>query len=388
MKIERMNSDFGNSTYMNMIDNYYFEMPTNVVEIKPNRVEGFFGSAVEDERQLLHRLLISTKIDGEERYFVVGDLAEDEVLGNDHISQHHDKTKSNETLMTWLGALAYYYTIHSDEDEENPHIDIEYFQTMLPIWLLKKRKSFSVMQKEMENRFLQEHEVKVHTLGLEKTITINVEDAKCRIESEVARWAIKKTFDLEDNPDAEQFKNYEVILLDIGGGTTDAVRLPEGLSAPINRDHLQSIDDYSYLKHISKFKNEKFPEEFRDLREFDEFIVNNYQRKKFERKNGNTGEILKLTDEVNEMHLEYAEIHLKKVEKLFPQPKDKTYKYVYIGGVSEVLKDSMQQVVEQHYGEDSFNNNHIFYPEGRKINLYALEILSRDYIKKKRQKQQ
>lgn len=78
MNISRMNVDFGNSMYMNLIDGYFFELPTNVVEISKEAAEGKFTSIVEDPADLKDRLLVSTVIDETERYFLVGELAEPE----------------------------------------------------------------------------------------------------------------------------------------------------------------------------------------------------------------------------------------------------------------------------------------------------------------------
>ncbi|MGQ7182192.1 Alp7A family actin-like protein, partial [Escherichia coli] len=47
---------------------------------------------------------------------------------------------------------------------------------------------------------------------------------------------------IEKRLEAEKFDNFEVVLTDIGGGSTDAVRLGKGLTTPKHRDSFQVID--------------------------------------------------------------------------------------------------------------------------------------------------
>lgn len=143
-------------------------MPTNVVEISKEAAEGKFTSIVEDPADLKDRLLVSTVIDETERYFLVGELAEPEVLGNQHIKKLHNKVESHIPYVTFLAATAYYQALKGKREDNE--VTIEYFQTMLPIWLLKKLDKFSEMQKRMASKFLGTHQVKVLTLGLEKSL--------------------------------------------------------------------------------------------------------------------------------------------------------------------------------------------------------------------------
>jgi len=94
MDIKRQNVDFGNSVFQTLVDGYYFEIPTNVVEITREKADGHFPSTFHDPQSLLQSLLISTTIDGVEKYYLVGDSAEKQVLGNSHINKLHDKTES------------------------------------------------------------------------------------------------------------------------------------------------------------------------------------------------------------------------------------------------------------------------------------------------------
>lgn len=375
MNISRMNVDFGNSMYMNLIDGYFFELPTNVVEITKEAAEGKFTSIVEDPADLKDRLLVSTVIDETERYFLVGELAEPEVLGNQHIKKLHNKVESHIPYVTFLAATAYYQALKGKREDKE--VTIEYFQTMLPIWLLKKLDKFSEMQKRMAAKFLGTHQVKVLTLGLEKELTIKVEDAACRIESEVARWAIKKNFDLEDKDYAEQFKNYDVVFCDLGGGTDDLVLLPAGLKPPKSRDSFVSNTEAPFLAHLEKLRKEKLLEHFDSVRELEKFIYSNIGKTKMERRDGNTGQKFDLTEIIKKSLKEYTEIKIAQAENTFPAPKDKVYKYLYFGGVGEVLEESISLVTEERYGRDISESNHIVAEDARLLNLYGLEVLSR-----------
>ena len=385
MNISRFNVDFGNSMYMNLIDGYYFEIPTNVVELSEEKAAGYFTSNIDDPEELLERLLISTKIEGEERFFLVGEIAENEVLGNNHIKKLHNKVESHIPLVTFLAATAYYQAIKGDKNDNE--VTIEYFQTMLPIWLLKKLNKFSEMQENMATRFAGEHQVKILTFGMEKEIKIEVKASKCRVESEVARWAIKKNFDLEDNKEAEQFKNYDVVLVDLGGGTDDLVLLPAGLKAPKNRDSFDYYTNVPFLSHLEDLRKSKLIEHFEEVRALEKFIYTNINKSKLERRDGNTGKTYDLTDTIKKSLKEYATIKITQSESAFPAPKDSVYKYVYIGGVAPVIEEAIQEVAEERYGREIAETNHIVHPEARKVNLFGLEILSRAEEAKRNQSQ-
>ncbi|MGQ7188681.1 Alp7A family actin-like protein, partial [Escherichia sp. HC-CC] len=57
----------------------------------------------------------------------------------------------------------------------------------------------------------------------------------------------------------------EVVLTDIGGGSTDAVRLGKGLTTPKHRDSFQVIDIEPFLGYIDRFRKEKVLQYFKDL---------------------------------------------------------------------------------------------------------------------------
>lgn len=379
MHIKRMNTDFGNSINMNLVDGYYFEMPTNVVELSQEKAEGYFVTSIDSPDELLKNLLISTTIDNEERFFLVGEIAENEVLGNNHIRKLHNKVESHIPYILFLASNAYYHTIKSDlkENDADTKIEIDYFSTMLPIWLLFKLNKFSEMQQKMAQRFIGSHAVKIHTPGFDKEITIEVKESKCRTESEVARWAIKKTFELEDNTDADQFRNHDVVMVDLGGGSGDLCLLPAGLNAPRSRESMAFIADVPFLGHLEKLRTEKLIEHFDDVRELENFIVKNIGKSKMERKDGNSGKSVDLAAPIKASIKEWTSIVLSKVEDAFPAPKDKTYKYCYFGGVAPVIEEAVEEIIKEKYGSEIYESNYIFLPEARKLNLYGLEILSR-----------
>ncbi len=376
MEIKRQNVDFGNSFFQTLVDGYYFEIPTNVVEITKDKAEGHFPSSIQEPHLLLQSLLISTTIDGVEKYYLVGDAAEKHVLGNIHINKLHDKTESEIPYVMFLASVAYYNVLKGKGKEDN-RVNVNYFSTMLPIWLLKKTNKFSEMQNKMANRFQGDHKVTILTPGLERVVTIHVETSKCRIESEVARWAIKKDFDLQDREEANSFKNFETLIVDLGGGTVDLALLQTGLQAPKSRDSFNCFPDISYLKHIEKLRSEKLLEHFDDVRSLEEFIINNIEKPKMEQKDGNSGKKVDLTEQIHESLREYTQILITKIENTFPSPKDKVYKYVYIGGIALILQQFIQDWIDKMYGEEIRKENHIFLPDTRKLNIYGLEVLSR-----------
>lgn len=49
---------------MNLIDGFYIETPTNVVEISKDEADSHFVATITNPKELLSRLLISTKIPG------------------------------------------------------------------------------------------------------------------------------------------------------------------------------------------------------------------------------------------------------------------------------------------------------------------------------------
>lgn len=385
MKISTINKDSGNSLDMNLIDGFYIEIPTNVVEISKEEAESHFVATIGNPKDLISRLLISTTIPGEkyERFFLVGEEAAKHALADNHVNKLHDKIKSHIPYVMFLAAISYYHAINEKRESDDNTIEIEYFQTMLPIWLLKRTAKFSEAQTAMSERFVGEHQVSIHTPGVERTLKIDVERAACRIEGEIARLGIKKNFELETREEARQFDNNDTVLVDIGGGTVDLVLSPAGLKAPKNRDSMQPIDKLAYLSHIEKLRKEKFLEYFYDLRSFEIFIVKNHQKPKMELVDGNTGKRIDLTDKIKANLKEFAKILILKTQDVMPAPADKVYKYTYFGGVAPILEESIREVIEEMYGAEIAQANHIFLPDSRKLNLYGLEVKSRSEVLQK-----
>jgi plasmid segregation protein ParM len=400
MKVERLNADFGNSTNNFLIDSYYFEFPTCVAEISKEKAESHFTNTVDDVEDLLDRLLISTVIEDQERFFMVGKLAEDNPYSNSHVGKMHDKINSDLPYAVFLAAMAYYYKVKNEDGENVATIEIESKKMMLPIWLLKKEDKFSIGQSKMANRFIGEHKVTLMTSGMETDLTINVTNSKCYIESEIARWAIKykmaKTVEsensvtkIEKRPEAKKFDNFETVLVDIGGGSTDAVILPKGLNTPVSKDSFQVIQIEPYLGRLEVLLKEKLIEHFSDLRSLEKFIVANYKSQKYILKNPNTGHKSDLTEPIVEMLREYAKLLVFKVMEPFSSNSKGVLKYIYFGGEAPILAPYIKESVIKHTNEEILENNHfflnelleddhseIFKPTARTINLAALEILS------------
>ncbi|PFH81634.1 hypothetical protein COI81_28885 [Bacillus cereus] len=404
MNISRFNGDFGNSTNNFSVNGYYFELPTNVAPISKQEAETHFVDSITDPKELLKKILISTTIDGEEQYFLVGESAIAQSLSNVHVKRMHDKIKSPIPYVSFLSAVAYYHALKGNS--ESNEVEIEYMSMMLPIWLLKRESKFSIAQNKMTDRFLQDHEVTVHTPGMERTLKIHVKQAKCRIESEIARHAIKyrmvkkednaKTIVIEKRKSAALFENSKVVLVDIGGGSSDAVELGVGLTNPTSRNSFQVIDIKPYLGYIEEFRVEKLLEQFSSLRSFENFIVKNYNKKTYKLKNENTGEEIDLTDKITAMLNGYAKSLVTQVLNAFiPASSDEVLKFVYFGGEAPILEPYIKGNLLQHMSGEAAKNNHfflndiieqedneVFPPTARTINLNALEILSIDETKK------
>ncbi|MDY8165782.1 hypothetical protein [Bacillus thuringiensis] len=404
LNISRFNGDFGNSNNNFMVNGYYFEMPTNVAPISKQKAETYFVESVKEPKDLLKKMLISTTIDGEEQYFLVGEAAVSQTISNVHVKRMHDKIKSPIPYVSFLSAVAYYHALKGNKDSNE--IDIEYMSMMLPIWLLKRESKFSVAQNKMADRFLKEHVVTVHTPGMERTLKINVKQAKCRIESEIARHAIKyrmvkkddnaKAITIEKRKSATQFENFKVVLVDIGGGSTDAVALGIGLTTPTSRDSFKVIDIKPYLGNIEEFRTEKLIEQFSSLRSFENFIVKNYKEKTYKLKNENNGEETDLTNQITEMLNEYARLLVTQVlNEFIPASSDEVLKFVYFGGEAPILDPYIKESLLKYMSEEAAQNNHfflndiieeedneVFAPTARTINLNALELRSIDETKK------
>lgn len=407
MSIKRINIDFGNSTTNFLVDGYFFELATNVVEISANKANELFVNPITDPKELLNRLVIATEIEGQEKYFLVGEIAELSNLSNNHVARMHDKIKSVIPYASFLAGIAYYNALNSDKEDID--IEIDNMSCMLPIWLLKREEKFSIAQRQMEARFTGEHAVKVITSGMEKELKIIVKNTKCRIESEVARHAIKykmiadeadKNTVIIEKRNTIDFTNYSAVLVDIGGGSTDAVKLGKGLTTPQSREAFQIIDVPPFLGHIEQLRKEKFIEYFHDLRALEKFIVKNYVQRKYVLKNENTGASYDFTELINQSLLDYADVLVSKILAAFVPEGDEVIKFIYFGGEAPILEPAIKQSLLKHMSDAAMESNHfflneiieddkkeIFRPTSRTVNLTALEILSLNEMKKNEQEE-
>lgn len=397
MKVERLNADFGNSTGNFLSDSYYFEIPTCVVEISKEQADSLLPNQVEDTADLLNRLLISTTINNEEKFFMVGKLAETSPYANSHVGKMHDKINSIIPYVTFLAAMTYVYKISKDDNLEST-IEVDNMKMMLPVWLLKKEDKFSIAQSKMANRFIGEHTVKLLTPGMETELTITIKNAKCHIESEVGRWALKykmvkneekNVTVIEKRPEARKFDDNKTVLIDIGGGSTDGVLLEKGLNTPVSADSFQVIQVEPYLGRLEKLFKEKLIEYFSDLRSLEQFIVDHYVRQSYVFKNPNTGTSVNLTEPIVQMLQEYSDVLVYKVMESFKGNVKEALKFIYFGGEAPILEPYIKQCIARNTNEGIMENNHyflsdlleeqeneVFRPTARTINLTALEILS------------
>ncbi len=398
MKIERDNNDYGNSTSNFLSDSYYYETSTAVAELTHQEAEALFTNPTDSVDDLLDRLLISAIIDDRERFFLIGKLAEGHTKAINVNGHMHDKINSIVPYVTFLAKTAYYYKLKNNEGKLEDTVEIENKKMMLPIWLLKKEDKFSTAQNKMANRFKGEHKVSLLTPGMEVDLTINVEESKCYIESEVARWALKyKAVNDDDNKtvikkraEVKKFENTETVFVDIGGGSTDAVLLAKGLNAPISKDSFQVINIQPFLGRLEVLMVEKLLEHFSSVKALEKFIVDNYKKQKYILSNPNTGNKVDLTEPITEMLKEYAEILVTRVSDTFNAiASNRELKYVYFGGEAPILAPYIREFISNRFSEDILERNHyfladileedgteLFRPTSRTINISALEILS------------
>lgn len=397
MNITRLNADFGNSYTNFRFDSYYIEIPTIVTEIKKEKAESLFTGTVDEVKDLLDRLVICIKIEDEDRYFVLGNMAAKEFGASTHVEKMHDKIKSPIPYAIFMAAVAYYYKLKNPQGENKAVVDINAMKMMLPNWLLKKEAKFSIALEKMEKRFVGEHQVTLLTPGMETELTVKVNQPKCYIEGEVARWALKYKIvnDEEQNatiivkrPEASMFDDTPTVFSDLGGGSVDDVLLAPGLNAPVSRESFQIIDIEPFLGRLERLRKEKLIEYFEDLKSLESFIVDNYKEQKYILEDENTGRKYDLTNEITEVLKEYAEQLSVLVTNAYNTDRQRK-KYVYFGGEAPILAPYIQESIVNLTSEKVLENNHfflheflqddeneVFKPTARTLNLEALEILS------------
>ncbi|MEK4444310.1 Alp7A family actin-like protein [Niallia sp. FSL K6-0077] len=399
LKIERDNKDFGNSTCNVLSDSYYYELSTAVAEITKEEAEGLFTSTVDSTEDLLDRLLISSVIEGEERYFIVGKLAEKSSKLINVNGKMHDKIESIVPYAMFLAETAYYYKLKSEENLNEDTVDIDRLKMMLPIWLLKKEDKFSTAYNKMTSRFIGEHNVKLLTPGQEVSLTINVKEAKCYTESEVARRALKYKI-IKDEKDnivikkrnevIDKFASTEAVFVDIGGGSTDAALLAKGLNAPVQRESLQVIKIEPFLGKLEDLLANKLIQHFSSVKVLEKFIVDNYVSQRYIKVDPNTGDKVDLTKEITAFLKDYAEQLVKIVTGTFNKIADgRELKYVYFGGEAPILVPYIKEYISNTFNDHIADRNHfllselleedsreLLRPSSRTINIIALDIIS------------
>ncbi len=377
MNISRMVSDFGNSMNQHLIEGFYLEFPSSVSEISRDEVPSLFSSAV-THKDLINEMVIRVSFDGVDRYFKVGHKAKKDVLGNTHIFQLHDKTTSDSVIVTWLAAIiSYHVHMHPDLDRfAEDEATIDYFSTLLPVWLLKRSGKFKDMLDKMAARFSGNFEVELMTPEFERTLFVRVLQAECRIEGETARLALKHDLELNMLDTAERYEDCYTVITDLGGQTQDISRIPPGLSNPSSSDAFASFTDQSYLLELENLRSKKMMQHFKSIRTLEHFIMDNINQGVFIYTNPTTGEQIDYTEDIESMIKKYVKIAVDKTVQAFSFDPGESVKFVWIGGVTELLKPYIQAYIQEIYPEE-VGGIHIFPENSRKLNLYALEIVAK-----------
>lgn len=382
MNINRVVADFGNSTCQFMINGHYFEMPSSIKEISMQDAKGLFSNDVSKES--LHQQLVIKLPSGEEgcyQFFKVGESAKTDLLGNAHIHGLHDKTKSMTVWASFLGGLAYFHAMkHPELDKDT--IEIGYFGTLLPIWLVKKANSFSEKLKAMEERFKSDVTFELITAGFQRELTIKVDVSKCRVEGETARFALKYDLELNEKDDLDIFNNAYVVMDDIGGQSQDLVKLQPGLKKPQTASDFASVTDQSFLNVLETLRTDKLMDYFNDVRSLEIFIWKNASKREYIYTNPITHKTEDLTDFIEPYLHEFAKVAMEKTLQTFHFSQGDSVYYMHIGGVNQVLKFYMIEYLRQKLGAEITDMYHIFPEDSRKFNIHASEIVAKSELKR------
>lgn len=382
--IDRWVADFGNSTNQQMINGYYFEMPSSIYEITKEDAEGLFAQSV-DKDALIDQLVVRVPIGGKDRFFKVGNKAKADVLGNRHIERLHDKTESLTVWVTWLAGMAFYHAYQFPFKKEDT-VEVQYFGTLIPVWLAKRAKKFTEILSKMADRFISEEglEVELLTPDFERILKIIVQEAKARVEGETARYALK--YDLELNKNEEQMKKHEAaitVIDDLGGQTQDLSKLRPGLKKPASADDYASFTDKSFLKMLEDLRITKLMTHFNDLRSLEEFVRHNIKSKQFIYTDPTTKQEVDFTAEIEVMLKEYVKIASEKCLTAFQYGLGEEVYFLHIGGVAEEVQGYMMEYLVQKLGEEIAEKYHVFPEHSRKFNIHGLEIVAKSHLKKK-----
>ncbi|KJL02748.1 MULTISPECIES: membrane protein [Priestia] len=382
MKITRYNKDSGSFSNKNIIDGYLFSIPSNVIEINKDEAVSYFKNNFSDSTSLKNNIVLSTFLNQheEERYFLISDSdSYSQINYTPNVIQN--KTSSDIPYITFLAAITYYHSLKLTPEFDN-HIEIDYFSTALPIWLLRREITFKVAQTKMAKRFEGEHKFSIYTPGYKKNFTVLVKRSVCLKEGEISKLALKKDFLLQNLSSASEYDECETVLIDIGGTSINAIMLDKGLTTMNNRNAFRCIENLSYLNHLNKLREENFPRVFEYLREFDQFIFENHKNQKFELKNEYTGMSTDYSDQIQASLKEYVNILLDTLNYTFPPPVNKMRKYIYTGGASAVLKQTINNVINEKIGQERTERYHKFPENSRYLNLFGLEIRSLGALRK------
>lgn len=381
MNINRFVADFGNSTAQFLIDGHYIEMPSSVREITKEQAHNAVLAGISKDL-VLTNLIVRTVLDGKERFYKVGEMAKKDLLANEHIFQLHDKATSDIVPVLWLAAVAYHHLIKNPQCAKDK-VYVKYFGTLLPIWLIKKSARFKDKLSQMERRFLKEAEVSIITGARSiKECTVKVEHSVCRIEGEVARYALKYTDKLQEREDARKYAQAFVIINDVGGQSQDMVKLQPGLNGATRADDFQSITDQGYLETLEKLRKEKLTAIFKDVRSVEKFIYERVEQRQFIFKHAVKGTKEDLTTVIEPVLKQFAQVAMEKAMQSFTDfESDVELYYIHIGGVCETLQSYMEEFLRESLDPEEVKR-HIFPVASRKLNIVASDILAQNDLLK------
>jgi plasmid segregation protein ParM len=376
-------ADFGNSFGQQMIDGHYFEMPSSIKEISKSDVDGMFAHNISAE-SIEDHLVIKVTMD-EDRYFMAGKRAQAELLGNAHIHTLHDKTQSMTVWITWLAGLALYHATKQPDLIED-RVEVDYFGTLLPVWLVKKASSFKEKLASMAARFQTELSFELLTPGVSRKLDLAVKFAECRIEGENARHALKYDLNGNTKDDFHRFAKAYVVMDDIGGQSQDMCKLQPGLTGAQSADDFRSSTDQSYLAVLEKLRTDKLMDYFSSVRALELFILAHVKTRKYEFTHPVSHKKCDLTPVIEPVLRTFAEVAMQMPLQSYTFRQGDEVIYVHMGGVNELLQYYMKEYLAQLLGVDVAETYHIFPNESRKLNIYASSIVAKSYLLRQAEK--
>ncbi|MEI7026173.1 Alp7A family actin-like protein [Paenibacillus sp. y28] len=380
MDITRWNSDFGNSMCQQLVDGNYFELPAAVCEVTEAEARSMFSEPI-DKEKLLNNLLVRV----DDRFYQVGAKAQGHALAHAHIDKLHDKSQSNTVLITWLSSIAYYhaYNVLSDK-HANHEVNVGYFTTLLPVWVVKKADKFSTALNRMAERFIVPKEVELLTAGFERTLKLVTAESVCKIEGEISRFALKYDLDVKKRDEAVQFDHCYTVINDLGGQSQDLSRLSYGLGKAQSSDDFASSTDQCYLAVLEQLRVSKLMTHFGDVRELEAFILKNTTTRKYLFTDPVTKQQDDLTNTIEHTLRNFAKIAIEKATNAFHFRYGDEVKFVHSGGVNEALKFYMMEYLIEKFGPELAATAHVFPADARKLNLFGAEIAAKSELERRR----